>query len=110
MAIEAYLDEQFLKRYKQFEIVVIGVYNDANGTNCQYEDLQEGLEVLKQKASARNIHGFCIFKNFGLKLSGHIGYAKVKIKPLEVYYIGWQLLHLLEAVHSQGYVYNNMSF
>ena len=32
------------------------------------------------------------------------------MKPSDVYKLGWQMLHLLEACHSTGYVYNNVKF
>ena len=51
-----------------------------------------------------------MFKSLGIKLSGYVINKKVEMTPQSAYYIGWQLLHLLEAVHSHGYTFNNLSF
>jgi len=65
---------------------------------------------LKKYIKTPDIHAFYIFCPHGLKITGHVDTRKAEIPPDEVYMLGWQLLHLLEAVHSCDLVFNGMQF
>ena len=65
---------------------------------------------MKNNIETPDIYAFYIFCPHGLKITGHVDTRKAEIPTDEAYMLGWQLLHLLEAVHSCGLVFNGMQF
>ena len=104
------LDEWFFKKQELFEIQAIGIYDDTNGSNTQCYDIEQGIKILKSNLNASNIYAFCIFSPHGHRIGKHVNNRNSKISADEVYMLGWQMVHLLEAVHSIGYVFNAMQF
>ena len=45
--------------------------------------------MLKRNVKTQNIHAFCIFSRYGLKIGGHVNSKFAKIPPDEVYMLGW---------------------
>ena len=104
------LDDWFFKKQELFKVDTVGIYFDKTKTNIQCYDLDEGIELLKNNIKTADIYAFYIFCPYGLKITGHVDTRKAEIPADEAYMLGWQMLHLLEAVHSCGLVFNGMQF